>query len=279
MLCVFSKHLQFLDYESMAAAAAEIGFEGVDLTVRPDGHVSPEDVARDLPRAVGAVRNAGLAVPTITTHIVSAEQEHARTMLETAAELGISGYRMGWIPYDSALGVASSLDALKPQLAALAALNEELGIRGDYQNHAGTRVGAPVWDLAGLLEDLDPAWMGVQYDVRHATVEGANAWPLGLDLIAPRVRSLVVKDFRWADAGGAARVEDVPLGKGHVDFLAFWQQIKALGLRVPVSLHFEYDMPGEDEPLAPEILRARTIDVMRRDLTMLRKMLVQAGLG
>ncbi|WP_405383079.1 hypothetical protein [Maribacter sp. LLG6340-A2] len=32
---LFSKHLQFLDYNEMAARAKEIGFDGLDLTVRP----------------------------------------------------------------------------------------------------------------------------------------------------------------------------------------------------------------------------------------------------
>jgi L-ribulose-5-phosphate 3-epimerase len=42
---IFSKHLQFLGYEDMAQAAAEIGFDGIDLTVRPGGHVPPETVS------------------------------------------------------------------------------------------------------------------------------------------------------------------------------------------------------------------------------------------
>src|SRR5690606_15847023 len=130
-----------------------------------------------------------------------------------------------------------------------------------------------------LFEALDPRWMGIQYDVRHATVEGAHSWPLALDLLAPRVHSLVVKDFRWQSDGGQSIVEDMPLGKGDVDFSTFWQLVKTHNLRRPVSLHFEYPMPGSEEPLPAEILRTRTIEVMQRDLAVLRKMLVQAGMG
>ncbi len=279
-LCVFSKHLQFLDFEQLADVAAEIGFEGIDLTVRPDGHVLPENVAVDLPRAVAAIRANGLQVPTITTAITSVDDPHAREILETAASLEIPGYRMGWIEYDAALGVAGTLDALKPQLADLATLNEQLGLHGDYQNHAGTYVGSAVWDLATLFQDFDPAWIGVQFDIRHATVEGMHTWPLGLDLLSPLVHSLVVKDFRRIETeSGADAIEDVPLGKGHVDFPAFWQEIRRLGIRCPISVHFEYPMPGSTTPLSEEALRTETIEVMRRDLAMLRKMLVQAGIG
>jgi L-ribulose-5-phosphate 3-epimerase len=37
---IFSKHLQFLNYYDLAEAAAEMGFDGIDLTVRPSVLVS-----------------------------------------------------------------------------------------------------------------------------------------------------------------------------------------------------------------------------------------------
>ena len=43
-ISIFSKHLQWLDYNGMAKVLSEIGFEGTDLTVRPGGHVLPERV-------------------------------------------------------------------------------------------------------------------------------------------------------------------------------------------------------------------------------------------
>ncbi|HSH09257.1 MAG TPA: twin-arginine translocation signal domain-containing protein, partial [Oceanipulchritudo sp.] len=49
---VFSKHLQFLGYEALAKTAGELGFDGIDLTVRRRGHVLPERVREDLPNAV-----------------------------------------------------------------------------------------------------------------------------------------------------------------------------------------------------------------------------------
>ena len=47
---IFSKHLQFLDYQATGEMAAEMGFDGVDLTVRPKGHVFPENVKIGLPK-------------------------------------------------------------------------------------------------------------------------------------------------------------------------------------------------------------------------------------
>ena len=50
-IAIFSKHLQFITGEQLAQTAAEIGFDGVDLTVRHGGHVEPARVAQDLRRS------------------------------------------------------------------------------------------------------------------------------------------------------------------------------------------------------------------------------------
>src|SRR5688500_19517193 len=69
---IFSKHLQFLNYHDMAEAAAEMGFDGVDVTVRPKGHVLPERVENDLPKAVEAIRKVGFVPLMMTTAVQDA---------------------------------------------------------------------------------------------------------------------------------------------------------------------------------------------------------------
>ena len=56
-------------YEEMADACLESGMNGADLSVRPGGHVLPENVERDLPRAAQAFRNAGLNIEMMTSGI------------------------------------------------------------------------------------------------------------------------------------------------------------------------------------------------------------------
>src|SRR5881409_2562234 len=71
-LCFFSKHLQDLNYDRLGKALHDIGFAGVDLTVRPQGHVLPERAAEDLPRAYEIIRSHGIEVPMISTGLLSA---------------------------------------------------------------------------------------------------------------------------------------------------------------------------------------------------------------
>src|SRR6266508_5386293 len=57
-LCLVSRHLQWTDVEEGAAAAAAGGCKAVSWTIRRGAHILPENVERDLPRAVDAARKA-----------------------------------------------------------------------------------------------------------------------------------------------------------------------------------------------------------------------------
>jgi sugar phosphate isomerase/epimerase len=271
---VFSKHLQHLDYRALAETVAEAGFDGIDLTVRAGGHVLPERVKDDLPKAVEAARAAGLTLPMITTTIVSAGEPHAEAILETAGRLGVRDYRLGPIPYDEAKGVAGTLDALRSPLRDLAALNQRCGIRGGYQNHAGERVGAAIWDLWMVLREVGSPWLGAQYDIRHAVIEGSASWPNGLRLIAPFVHTVDVKDGCWERTPKGWRANTVPLGEGAVDLVAFFRLMGKLRLVKPISAHFEYPFPEQGS--AAERRKA-AVALMRKDRERLRDAMDEAG--
>lgn len=268
---LFSKHLQWLDYGRMAETAAAIGFDGIDLTVRPRGHVLPEKVESDLPRAVAAVRAAGLVADRITTAITDPDEPLTRRVLETAAGLGIGIYRMGWLKYDGQRPIPEQLEDHHRRLARLAELNRSLGMHGAYQNHAGTGVGSPVWDLWLLLKDLDPRWLGVRYDVRHAVAEASASWELGLQLLAPQVRSLDIKDFVWVEREGAWGVESVPLGEGAVDFQRFFERLEQWSVQGDMTLHLEYPLGGADKGKSELSIPAeKVLRAMEQDLAFLR---------
>ena len=72
----------------MAEAAAEMGFDGVDLTVRPKGHVLPEKVESDLPKAVEAMRKVGFSPFIMTTAVQDANDPTDQNVLSTASKLG-----------------------------------------------------------------------------------------------------------------------------------------------------------------------------------------------
>lgn len=264
---VFSKHLQFLNYNDMADAAAEIGFDGVDLTVRPKGHVLPERVAEDLPRAVDAIRKAGLSHTMMTTAVQDATNGADKKLLETAARLGIDFYRMNWLRYPDGKTIPEAITQFQETIKELSALNKKLGIVGCYQNHSGNLAGASLWELWDILQKADKQHMGVQYDIRHAVVEGGLSWKNGLRLIQPHIKILAIKDFLWSKKNGGYVVQNVPLGEGMVDFKTYFAVLKEYNINVPVSLHYEYPLGGAEHGGTEITVERKVIfDAMKRDL-------------
>src|SRR5512144_1442951 len=68
----FTKVLQDLNFERTAAAAVELGWDGIELPLRAKGHVLPERVDEDLPRMVEALKAKGLEVLVAATDLKGA---------------------------------------------------------------------------------------------------------------------------------------------------------------------------------------------------------------
>ena len=273
MICPFSKAFQWLGYDELAGFLAETGFEGIDLVVRPEGHVLPENVERDLPAAVKAAQKQGLSIPMIVTAITDAADPFTERILKTAAEQGVKYYRLGWYNYDGRLTIQQNLDKVRRQLEALYKLNVKYGLQGGYQNHSGANVGSPVWDLWYLIKDLDPDYMGCQYDVCHAATEGLNSWPLGFNVIASHVKHECIKDYMYMqDNRGRWTVRFVPLGTGVVDFRRYFAMRKKHGINGPLSIHYEFD-PGDDKSLPTRERMKRIMPAVRKEVETLRSFL------
>jgi sugar phosphate isomerase/epimerase len=271
---VFSKNLQWLDYDAMAATAREIGFDGIDLTVRPNGHVIPERVASDLPKAVNIIRKKGLEVFEVTTAITDAGEKYTEEILSVLRDLGIGYYRLNWFEYDQIASMDENVSRMKLRMEKLADLNEKYHVHGAYQNHAGTSFGASVWDLWEAMKDLDPQFIGCQFDVRHATVEGGNSWVNDFKRIYPYIKTYNIKDFAWAKTEKGWEAKSVPLGEGMVDYKKYFELIKRYKITGPISMHFEYPLGGADQgsktiSIPPE----KIIQAMRQDLETLKRLM------
>lgn len=266
--CTFTKSLQHLDYDRLAEVIAEIGFDGIEAPIRPQGHIEPEQVESELPKMIEALAKRGLKMTVMTSGINEvSDEQRTETVLKTAAGLGIKRFRMSYYQYDLSRPIRPQLDEFRPKLRDLVALAKELGIKPVYQNHSGRKyVGAPIWDLDELLEGFDPADVGVAFDIGHATIEGAKCWPLNWALIRPRIDTVYIKEPHW---GADQRPEVGPLGEGGVD-KAFYKTLKKDFPSGPVSLHVEY-FDHRDPALEPAFLEA-----VRKDFATLKSLIAAA---
>ena len=96
-LMMFAKHLQSYPLEKAGQVAKELGFDGLQLTVREGGFVAPEDVKEHLPAAMATLERVGAEVPLIATDITAADDDYAEETFAAAAKCGIKALNLGYL--------------------------------------------------------------------------------------------------------------------------------------------------------------------------------------
>lgn len=243
-LCLFSKPVPQLSWSELANAAREAGFGGIDLTVRPEGHVLPERVTIDLPKAVAAIRAQGLEVPMISTALVSAADPTAEPILETAGKLKIPYVKPGYYYYEFA-DVIEQRNRACHKLRGLVELAEKYQIQIGYHNHTDY-IGSALWDIAPGIQPLDPHWCGYYFDLGHASVDlGENGWKVAANLVIPRLKMVGAKDFSWKAHGPHKwHAEPCPMGQGITPWREFLEMLAQSNFHGPISLQQEFQIPG-----------------------------------
>ncbi len=285
-VCAFSKHFQWLSVKDAAALVKELGYDALDLTVRPGGHIEPAQVADALPKAVEEIRTAGLTAPMITAGIVDVRTPHTEAVIKAAAKLGIKRYRWGGFRYDSSKPIRQQIDEFRVLSKELAALNKQYGVCAMYHTHSGAgQFGASFWDIWSVLRDLDNDAVSVNLDIAHATIEGGlGGWINSTRLIAPMARGVAVKDFHWAKNAAKGNKWDVhwcPMGEGMVNTTQFLKMMKAAGFNGPLQLHMEYDELGgaDSGKRTISISRDEFVRFAKRDVERLRANMKEAGIS
>jgi sugar phosphate isomerase/epimerase len=281
-VCAFSKHFQWLSVKDAAALVKELGYDSLDLTVRPGGHIEPVQVADALPKAVEEIRAAGLTAPMFTSGIVDVRTPHAEAILKTASKLGIKRYRWGGFRYDASKPIPKQIDEFRVLSKELAAMNKQYGACAMYHTHSGPgQFGASMWDIWSVLRDLDNEAVSVNLDLAHATIEGGlGGWINTTRLIAPMTRGVAIKDFYWhKNAKGKWDVRWAPMGEGMVNTVQFLQMMKTAGFAGPLQLHMEYEeLGGADKgSRTMTISRAEFVRLAKRDMDRFRVNLREAG--
>ena len=244
-LGAFTKSFQEWPIETVCERFAAIGLDGLDLTVRPGGHIEPENAAAELPRAVRAAEGHGLRVLFLTTAITDAGEGSDR-LLGAAADSGIPAVKLGYFrPNKTPL--ADRIGEVKRTLNDIAVLAGTRGVKPCVHTHSGDYVpshGTMLWEL---LRDLPPDRIGAYADTLHMHLEGGGAgWRQGLRLLAPWLTLCAVKNYALEPAGradsGQRRWKEtvVPVADGVSDIPAFLAELRRLDFTGPVSLHSEY---------------------------------------
>lgn len=177
-----------LPIPELGAKVAALGFDGIELPVRPNFPVNPDNMATELPNAIRllreefGVRIESIAGPT-TPEAIAICGEAGVPMIRICPNLakdeaytdGEARFRQEW-------------EALVPHL-------DRAGVTLGIQNHAGRCVPVNALGLARLLTDFDPRHVAAVWDCAHEALEG-TAPEMALDVIPPA--SLRMVNFKNA---------------------------------------------------------------------------------
>jgi len=276
--CAFSKHFQSLDADQLGRTMRELGLDGVDLTVRRGGHVEPAQVKSALPAFQETLAKHDVAVTMLTTSITGADEPHAASVIETAARLGIGYIKLGYWHYEGFGHYRRQEAEVRAALKGLEPLLAENGVKAGLHTHSGRYMGPNAEFALRLIEDCDPATVGVYYDTGHCTLEGGVAgWLMGLDLVSDRLIMVAVKDLAFFRLGGfdgprrGWRDMVVPMSAGLVDWPELIRCLKAMDFRGPLSFHCEY----QGHYSFMDMTQEQVIEQTRKDLVYFRSLLAQ----
>ncbi len=264
----FTKSFQDWPIPVVCHRFREIGLEGLDLTVRAGGHIEPADAPAQLPLAAKAALEAGVEILFITTDITDPGPQAERT-LATAAKLGITRFKLGYYRYKPFGDLRRQLDQTHERIGAVVKMARHAGILPCIHIHSGTFLPSHGTQLYELIRDFSPEEVGAYVDTLHMVLEGSgDGWRQGLDLLAPWIALVSVKNFAWQrqqrDRRGQMRWQNevVPIADGISPLPEFVATLKKTGYDGIYSLHSEYKGRHSFEDLNTEACLAQT----KRDL-------------
>lgn len=262
---LFSKPIEDYSCQEQVEIAKGSGYQGLEITFRSGGGIKPEDGAREIPKFVRVAEAAGLKIPMAVTDIWNADRR-AEEMIRVMADNGITHYRLVSKKYDLKIPIERNLEIFRAELTELSELNARYGMTAGMQNHTGMVLNAAVWDGWTLYKDLDPNYIGAQYDIRHAMADNMASWELPLRAAAGHIGSLCIKDFVWNYTPERGyRPVTVPLGAGLVNFGKFFTLLREIGVSRPFSMHIEFPILTDEQKSLPAANRVDIITALVRN--------------
>ena len=246
VLGVFTKPWK-MPLPELAAHVKRLGFDAIELPVRPGFQVEPDKVAEDLPQAAKQFADHDVAIASIAgptdERTIAACADAGVPIIRIMVEIGDDGY------------LASEARAQK-ELDAKIPLLDRYGVKIGVQNHCDRYI-CNAMGLLHLMEKYDPKHIGAVWDAAHAALNGEDP-ELGLDIVWSHLCMVNLKNaFRRRTTGPEAEdVEWRHYWTSGRQGLASWPraavELKRRGYKGVVCITAEYDDQAATDRLAAE---------------------------
>jgi sugar phosphate isomerase/epimerase len=246
----------------LARFVRDLGFDGIELPVRPGYQVLPENVGRDLPAAAKLLADHGLQISSVAPPGGSPDGPLDESFIAACAEAAVPVIRvMAPIGDD---GYLASVSRLQREYDALRPLLEKYGVQLGIQNHYGRTV-CNAMGLRHLIERYDPRLIGAVWDAAHNALNGEDP-EMAIDIVWSHLCMVNLKNAYWRRVTGP-EAEDVcwkPWWTTGPQGLASWPRVAAelrrRDYRGVICLTAEYsDDPAVERLIAQDIGYARAL--------------------
>ncbi len=249
--------------EQAVAAAAEYGYDGIELRLIDGQVLTPELLATNRDRINRLFDETGVRLIALGSSAQFSKQyraERARqeemtaALIDEARQMGVplirvfGGKRPDRVSMDEAIAnVAESLNRLAPKA-------EEAGVALVLETHDDFSRAA---DVAEVLRQVPSPSIGALWDTQPPFESGESVVQV-LDLLGDRVLHVHVKDARTT-AGG--RLEQVLLGEGEIPVRDILQLLIAHGYQGYAAV--EWEKKWNPEIADPEVALPQHLRVLR----------------
>jgi sugar phosphate isomerase/epimerase len=255
-LALFTKPWPDLALAELAAHVRGLGFDAIELPVRPGFQVESQRAGRDLPRAARALAAEGVRIAS-----VAALADEA--MIAACAEAEVAILRV-MEPVQTGEAYPQAERRIRATYDRLLPILERHGVCLGVQNHCGRYVPNAL-GLRAILQDYDPRYIAAVWDAAHEALVGMPS-DMALDVIWPHLCMVNLKNGFWERTSGpeaphAAWRHYWTSGRhGLADWRGVVAQLRQRRYRGVVCLTAEYSDPtAVDRLIAEDLALARAL--------------------
>ena len=225
-----------------------LGFDGIELPVRPGYQVPPENVSRSLPEAARILADNGLKIGTV------AGPTDEKT-IAACAEAGVPVIRI-CVQIPKEKDYLTAIGDLQREWDELLPVLEQYGVAIGIQNHCGRCI-ADAMELRHAIAKYNPDQICAVWDAAHEALQGSQV-DLALDMVWSHLRVANLKNGYWyrrngPEAQAAEWIHYWTTGRhGMANWPVVVKELKKRGFDGNVCLTAEYSEKEEVDRLIAE---------------------------
>ena len=259
-IVINSKFFAHLSVEQLGEKAIELGYDGIDICVRPGHPIDANNVVDALPEAVKIWENQGLICPLVTAPVTmtDADAPEVERFYTACAEAGVPRLKIGFWKFNEGEDYWRVVAEARVAFEGFVTLSEKHGVQTCYQIHSGACIGSNCAGLMHLIKGFPPRYVGAYMDFGHLALDGED-WAMGLAMIEDYLSVAGIKDaFYLQQPAGQTppyRPSFVKVGEGCVDWHRCLSLLCKIGFDGPLTVHTEYKF---DESIIRQVGYAQT---------------------